>query len=418
MEIVSNIINEESGNRKRSRISHICSGKCLRYAILGLALSSVFVATLLWYFCDERNCFAKNSFPFVFNSSRSLVKLRPSNSHIRQIPVFRHDKLSMSQFDFNIRAWDVVVFLHIQNTGGNVFAKQLVEDLNLEKPCVCKKNRRRCVCWRPNRIGSPWLFSRYTMGWKCGVHPDWTELTNCVDRVVDEEEGRPIKRRYFFITLLRDPVKRFLSEYWHARQGLNWRSSRHWCNGKETTPNESCFEGKDLQELTLDEFLSCTNNLALNRQTRMLADLTLVGCYNTSFMSVEERNLLLLTSAKNNLHKMAFFGLSEFPKMSQYMFESIFNLSFVEKEQQLHNIFGRRTRRKFSEDINAKDIKKIEQLNQLDIAIYQYAKDLLFHRFEKLKNIDPHFKNNFEMIKKSQLSSVDWAEKEDSIDIL
>ena len=26
-----------------------------------------------------------------------------------------------------------------------------------------------------------WLFSRYSTGWKCGLHPDWTELTGCVD---------------------------------------------------------------------------------------------------------------------------------------------------------------------------------------------------------------------------------------------
>ena len=23
--------------------------------------------------------------------------------------------------------------------------------------------------------------SRYSTGWKCGLHPDWTELTSCVD---------------------------------------------------------------------------------------------------------------------------------------------------------------------------------------------------------------------------------------------
>ena len=27
-----------------------------------------------------------------------------------------------------------------------------------------------------------WLFSRYSTGWKCGLHPDWTELTGCVDK--------------------------------------------------------------------------------------------------------------------------------------------------------------------------------------------------------------------------------------------
>lgn len=48
----------------------------------------------------------------------------------------------------------------------------------------------------------------------------------------------------------------------------------------------------------------------------MLADLALVGCYNVSYMpSVDERNRVMLASAKKNLASMAFFGLTEHQKV-------------------------------------------------------------------------------------------------------
>lgn len=47
----------------------------------------------------------------------------------------------------------------------------------------------------------------------------------------------------------------------------------------------------------------------------MLADLTLIGCYNNSLMNKEERDRIMLASAKQNLLSIAFFGLTEFQKV-------------------------------------------------------------------------------------------------------
>lgn len=66
----------------------------------------------------------------------------------------------------------------------------------------------------------------------------------------------------------------------------------------------------------------------------MLADLALVGCYNVSYMpSVDERNRVMLASAKKNLASMAFFGLTEHQKV---IFKCLFYLSLI---NQLVNIF-------------------------------------------------------------------------------
>ncbi|CAG2183833.1 unnamed protein product, partial [Oppiella nova] len=187
-------------------------------------------------------------------------------------------------------------------------------------------HRKRCQCLRPNRPNSQWLFSRLTVGTKCGIHPDFNELIHCCDRVLDELEGDSVKRRYFYITLLRDPITRFISEYNHFRtQELNGKASRHWCGGQEVMQMPDCEFGADV---SIDEFMDCHQNLAINRQTRMLSDLALVGCYNSSYMSSEERHVVMLRSAQNNLHKMAFFGLNEFPRISQHLFEETFDLVF------------------------------------------------------------------------------------------
>lgn len=222
------------------------------------------------------------------------------------------------------------------------------------------------------------------------------------------------------MTVLRDPVKRFLSEFWHVRQGQSWSSSRHWCSGIEATSDElpPCFEQDDLDNLTLDDFMKCKHNLAINRQARMLSDLSLVGCYNSTSLSKEDRDLIILTSAKNNLHKMSFFGLSEFQKVSQYMFEATFGMNFKMRKTFSHDSGNRSARKELFKEISVKDIENIKRINYLDTELYYYAKELLFFRFEKLKKADPSFKNNFNSLANNNLSTENWAEKEDFLDNL
>lgn len=64
-------------------------------------------------------------------------------------------------------------------------------------------------------------------------------------------------------------------------------------------------------------------------QVRMLADLSLVGCYNMSTVPEKKRAQLLLESAKKNLRDMAFFGLTEFQRKTQFLFERTFRLRFI-----------------------------------------------------------------------------------------
>ena len=315
------------------------------------------------------------------------------------------------RFEFNMSASDVMVFLHIQKTGGTTFGKHLVQDIDLEEPCKCenvpkkkkllrkkkvknKKNmyRIKCRCLRPGDSGEMWLFSRYSSGWKCGLHPDWTELTSCVNRYLDATERRS-ERRYFYVTFLREPVSRFLSEFKHVQRGATWKDANHICNGRPPSPEElpDCYVGQDWRRVGIDEFMACDSNLAINRQTRMLANLELVNCYNTTGMESEERDKVMLESAKENLLRMAFFGLTEMQAESQYIFQETFNLKFKVKFLQ----YGRDHASKIHDNLSEAHVKRIELLNHLDVKLYEFAKEVMTHRFGEIKGSDPHFEENF-----------------------
>jgi hypothetical protein len=49
------------------------------------------------------------------------------------------ESILQENFSFNINESDVMVFLHIQKTGGTTFGKHLVQDIDLETPCICHR---------------------------------------------------------------------------------------------------------------------------------------------------------------------------------------------------------------------------------------------------------------------------------------
>uniref|UniRef100_F6UBA1 Heparan-sulfate 6-O-sulfotransferase n=1 Tax=Xenopus tropicalis TaxID=8364 RepID=F6UBA1_XENTR len=189
---------------------------------------------------------------------------------------------------------------------------------------------------------------------------------------------KEITKNFYYITMLRDPVSRYLSEWKHVQRGATWKASLHVCDGRSPTPDElpTCYVGDDWSGVTLQEFMDCSYNLANNRQVRMLADLSLVGCYNLTFMNESERNHILLQSAKNNLKNMAFYGLTEFQRKTQYLFERTFNLKFISPFTQFNST------RASNVDIDERSRERIKELNYLDVQLYEYAKDLFLQRFQ------------------------------------
>uniref|UniRef100_G3WCR7 Heparan-sulfate 6-O-sulfotransferase n=1 Tax=Sarcophilus harrisii TaxID=9305 RepID=G3WCR7_SARHA len=113
----------------------------------------------------------------------------PDNGSLPKfVPRFNFSVKDLTRFvDFNIKGRDVIVFLHIQKTGGTTFGRHLVKNIRLEQPCSCKPGQKKCTCHRPGKKET-WLFSRFSTGWSCGLHADWTELTNCVPAIMEKKD--------------------------------------------------------------------------------------------------------------------------------------------------------------------------------------------------------------------------------------
>ncbi|KAG5268710.1 hypothetical protein AALO_G00215560 [Alosa alosa] len=166
--------------------------------------------------------------------------------------------------------------------------------------------------------------------------------------------------------------------------GATWKTSLHMCDGRTPTPEElpACYDGSDWSGCTLQQFMDCPYNLANNRQVRMLADLSLVGCYNMSTLPERKRAQILLESAKKNLRDMAFFGLTEHQRKTQYLFERTFHLRFIRPFVQFNST------RASGVDLDNGTIRRIEELNELDMQLYDYARDLFQQRYQYTHMLD------------------------------
>lgn len=121
---------------------------------------------------------------------------------VRFVPRFNFTKTDLNRVvDFNIKGDDVIVFLHIQKTGGTTFGRHLVRNIQLERPCECHAGQKKCTCFRPGKKET-WLFSRFSTGWSCGLHADWTELTRCVPSRMDTKDAPQNMPRFVYITFL------------------------------------------------------------------------------------------------------------------------------------------------------------------------------------------------------------------------
>ena len=114
----------------------------------------------------------------------------------------------------------------------------------------------------------------------------------------------------------------------------------------------------------------------------MLANLSLVGCYNYSAMLPAQRDAIMLQSAKTNLREMAFFGLVEYQRASQYLFEKTFHMRFIDNFEQFSVTHANRA--------NVSDSQRVQVLgtNRLDVELYQYAKELFMKRLHKMRASD------------------------------
>lgn len=284
------------------------------------------------------------------------------------------------QHNYDINT-DVMVFLHIQKTGGMHFNDRLIRELSYPFKCKCVFKQPTCPCFNPK--GNIWIYTSKLSGWPCGLHADWTQLHRCIPNQIDQMEQKRRYRRYFYFTQLRDPIARYMSEYYHQSfYGGHWQDALLGCsNGMaEWLDVRPCFLSETWQGVGIDEFIDCKYNLATNRMTRMLADLTVADCYvdyiNRNVM--RKRAYLWLESAKHNLQQMEYFGIMENREWSDALFSSVFQMGF--KKVRKSDVRSKSADIRLTEDQFLKLLKLVE----LDIHLYLFATDLFQTRIRNL----------------------------------
>ncbi|KAB0340789.1 hypothetical protein FD754_022827 [Muntiacus muntjak] len=151
--------------------------------LLALVMLFLFAVIVLQYVCPGTECQLLRL--QAFSSPLPDPYRSEDESSARFVPRYNFSRSDLlRKVDFDIKGDDLIVFLHIQKTGGTTFGRHLVRNIQLEQPCECRVGQKKCTCHRPGKRET-WLFSRFSTGWSCGLHADWTELTSCVPAVVD-----------------------------------------------------------------------------------------------------------------------------------------------------------------------------------------------------------------------------------------
>jgi hypothetical protein len=308
---------------------------------------------------------------------------------------------------------DWLVFFHIQKTSGSDFDHKLLENLLvfnktekrreyrwrkacnafLKKSTIDEKNHhfRTYKCQRSKRSNTSWILSHSTeFGWHtCGLHADLDDLKACVVHNFQKSDGI-----FHYLTMLREPRSRFLSEWIHIKQtGSMWifemdaKTSNQLCSNnffrKCTTANRT-----DWSRVTLSEFISCEYNLAFNRQARMLANYD-KSFYLCGYLQNRNKNASLndelFERAKRSLHSLSFFGLTEHQYQSMALFRRTFGDMF-KFEKDVWNV-KMNSGDRISNVLDKTTLKKIEEINSVDMKLYKYAVKLFFKRLEHYKLI-------------------------------
>ena len=341
-------------------------------------------------------------------------------------------KIAQFENDFdnkkNIRN-EILVILHIPRTAGMHWHKLITRKLFFRSPnssyeigCTHGEQLIDCKFNSYNRETSDW----FRQDRICNTHSGYSDLLDCI-----ETKRKFLKNdvKIQMITFLREPIKRYISQV-HYRLDNVWPRdlSKNKCSNFKLY-DKNCNTSKERQDKTMQELIECEHNVAFNMQVRMLADYDDIGCHslhcwmNQCPLVVRVSNeKKLLESAKQTLVSMKFFGLTEYQELSEYLFEKSFNDkykistttidpaewkkvswdNFIDKM----NVNVKETFReplnqsKISELINEAEansvtseeyknipkefLEKIKEKNRLDIALYEFAKELFFQRVRQI----------------------------------
>ncbi len=151
-------------------------------------------------------------------------------------------------------------------------------------------------------------------------------------------------------------------------------------NCKDATLKHACYPANLTmwRDVTLEDFMSCPDNHAANRQAWMLADTDRISCD----MDSETVDRVLLKSAKENLLRMSFVGITEMQEESRLLFEDTFNMKFLKKFSAANATLASQAK----DSLDKAVIDEIVKINKIDIELYEFARAIMKRRYGLIKS--------------------------------
>jgi hypothetical protein len=187
------------------------------------------------------------------------------------------------------------------------------------------------------------------------------------------EAFKLLPRNPVFITMLRDPIERSISQYEQLRRVLL------------SPVGNTDWQHRNLQEMTWEQFIETpgTRDSISNVQTRYLA-----AKFEPEIKSLqdiasakEQVDLLDVDLAKRRLNEFAFVGILEEFDRSMHLLSFTFGWPLT--TVQSFNMAPTRIKR---EDVAPAILDALAALNQLDLDLYAYAQRLFNERYEQMMN--------------------------------
>lgn len=94
-------------------------------------------------------------------------------------------------------------------------------------------------------------------------------------------------------------------------------------------------------------------------------------------------------------------------QIGQYSFEETFGMRFAVPFEQHNSTLSAAT----LATLTQKELDEVKKLNELDLQLYEFAKDLMLKRFHRLRDRDPYYNQRFNRLGELTLQTpaeFDW----------
>ena len=183
-------------------------------------LTTIVIFSVLFIIIDIQRIITDNS-----HMGQSYLKFARTYNSIELNDY--HTELVIREINFDE---DLLALMHIQKTSGSYWEEAINRKLLIKKnnkwQKLCnftQKGQKTCLI---NKNVKSIFWNRYLSRY-CDMHADYTELKNCI--MYENNNRIKIPNLFYkeftgvihFITLLRDPINRYISEYRHVKRGCH-----------------------------------------------------------------------------------------------------------------------------------------------------------------------------------------------------